>query len=573
MLFISRSSVHRFGLCFERHSQTSIYRPAAIQISALNTAHAFFSSDRIPKAARSCTTNNLTEPVHPEDTHAKSNTYNIRDTGTSDKYFDFKKIEYTTYAWWHNSGYFQPSANSQLPVFTVPMPPPNVTGYLHMGHALFVSLQDIMARYQRMRGRATLWLPGTDHAGIATQLLVEKHLKAEGLSRQSLGREKFLKRVWQWKQEKGDYIVEQMKRLGASADWSRHKFTLDEDMSASVVEAFVNLHEKGLIYRDTYMVNWSPGLQTSISDLEVDYNEEESLLYTFKYPLLPTSGDKLLPKASHMEFIPISTTRPETILGDAAIMIHPDDERYKHLIGRCAVVPMTNGRTIPVLADTYVDMTFGTGALKITPAHDLQDYELGKKYNLEVLNIFHKDASMNTKEAMNMHSQRPANNEIAISKYEGMDRFQCRAELWKDLQQMGLAVGTTPHVARVPRSQRGGEIIEPLVSRQWFVKMDHMAEQAVTAVHTGQLKIIPNRFEKMWHNWLTNIRPWCISRQLWWGHRIPVYYVENRSEEEYIVARTEREAYEKARQKYPADAAAGTLRLRQEDDVLDTWFR
>ena len=408
-----------------------------------------------------------------------------------------------------------------------------------MGHAMFVALQDIMARFHRMRGKATLWLPGTDHAGIATQLLVERDLVKNGLSRQELGREKFLERVWQWKEEKGGYISGQMKRLGASADWSRERFTLEPTMSDSVTEAFIRMYEKGLVYKGDYLVNWSPNLQTAVSDLEVEYSEEVGKLYQFKYPLSDGSG-----------FIPVATTRPETILGDTAVCVHPDDDRYKAFIGKTVRVPMTT-RDIPIIADEYVDREFGTGALKVTPAHDANDYELGKKHNLPLINIMNKDASINEKGGV----------------YNGLDRFECREKLWKDMEAAGLTIKVDPHTQRVPRSQRGGEVIEPMVSGQWFVKMDNMADRAVQAVRNKEITIIPERFEKTWYGWLENIHDWCISRQLWWGHRIPAYYVDG-STTEYIIARSLDEAHEKATAKY-----GKAVELKQDDDVLDTWFR
>lgn len=392
----------------------------------------------------------------------------------------------------------------------------------------------------------------SDHAGIATQLLVERAVVAEGQTRTGLGREKFLSRVWQWKEEKGGYITQQMKRLGASADWSREKFTLDPDMNEAVGEAFVRLHDKGLIYRGNYLVNWSPNLQTAVSDLEVEYSEEEGKLYYFKYPLGDGEG-----------FIPVATTRPETILGDTAVCVHPDDERYKQYIGKMVRVPILN-RLIPVIADEYVDREFGTGALKITPAHDVNDYELGKKHKLPMINVMNKDATINANGG---------------EKYAGLDRFQCREALWQDMKTLDLVIKEEKHMQRVPRSQRGGEVIEPMISPQWFVRMDGMAAKALHAVRSGELRIIPDRFEKTWYNWLENIHDWCISRQLWWGHRIPVYYVHNIPEDKkkkdlnsedvpYIVARSMEEAMIKAREQYGSEVT-----LEQDEDVLDTWFR
>lgn len=351
----------------------------------------------------------------------------------------------------------------------------------------------------------------SDHAGIATQLLVERQLAAKGQSRQKLGREAFVEEIWKWKEDKGSYITNQMKRLGASADWSREKFTLDPKMSFAVSEAFIRLHKKGLIYKGTYLVNWSPNLQTAVSDLEVDYSEEVGKLYYFKYFL---EGED--------EFIPVATTRPETILGDSAVCVNPNDVRYQSLIGKNVIVPIL-GRVIPgkyfkslikvlfvivnylsvVIGDDYVDSTFGTGALKVTPAHDANDYELGKRHNLTLINVMNKDATINSNGG----------------KYAGLDRFECRDEIWNDITKAGLAIKVDNHVQRVPRSQRGGEIIEPLVSSQWFVRMNVMSEKAITAVKSGEITIKPERFEKVFYNWLENIHDWCISRQLWWGHR------------------------------------------------------
>jgi valyl-tRNA synthetase len=400
---------------------------------------------------------------------SSSNLEEIFQKQKTEKYFQFQSLEKDIYQWWEREGYFKPTeplSSSSLhssiltpedDPFVISMPPPNVTGKLHVGHALFVALQDVMVRFQRMRGRSTLWLPGTDHAGIATQLLVERKLLKEGISKHDLGREEFLRRIWDFKNEHGGHITSQLRRLGASADWSREKFTLDTDLSESVTEAFLQLYEKGLIYRGAYMVNWSPSLQTALSDLEVEFSEEEGVLYSFKYIL-----------ADSTRFIPVATTRPETILGDTAVCVHPDDVRYQDLIGKSVVVPFSNGRQIPgsvlsisltlliVISDPYVDMEFGTGALKITPGHDHNDYTLGSKHQLPSLLILNKDGTMN-------HN---------CGKYEGLDRFECRKILWNDLVSTGLAIESKKHVQRVPRSQRSGEIIEPLLSEQWFVKMD-----------------------------------------------------------------------------------------------------
>jgi len=462
-----------------------------------------------------------------------------------DKY-DPSTFEGDIYKWWENTGCFDPDAkqepfSGQKSPYVLPMPPPNVTGRLHMGHAIFVALQDVLARFHRMRGCPVLWLPGTDHAGIATQLQVEKALIAEGTTREEVGREQFLKRVWEYKEEQGGHITRQLRCLGASADWSRERFTMDDDLSQSVVEAFVRLHEKGLVYRGEYMVNWAPMLKTAVSDLEVEYSEEEGKLYFFKY-MVDGSED----------YLPVATTRPETIMGDTAVCVHPEDERFKHLVGKHAVVPMGDGRTIPIIADEYVDMEFGTGALKITPGHDPNDYAIGKKFDLPIINIMNKDGSLN----------------INAGKYNGLDRFEAREKLWEDMEASDLTIKIDPHQQRVPRSQRGGEVIEPLVSSQWFVKTEGMGAKALKAVEDGDIKIVPERFNKIWNNWLTDIRDWCVSRQLWWGHRIPVWYVGESGESKYIVARNEQEAREKAVEAgHPEDVI-----LRQEEDVLDTWF-
>ncbi|XP_057500245.1 valine--tRNA ligase, chloroplastic/mitochondrial 2 isoform X2 [Actinidia eriantha] len=403
-------------------------------------------------------------------------------------------------------------------------------------------LKDIMVRYNRMKGRPTLWLPGTDHAGIATQLVVERMLASEGITRIELGRDEFTKRVWEWKEKYGGTITNQIKRLGASCDWTRERFTLDEQLSRAVIEAFVRLHEKGLIYQGSYMVNWSPSLQTAVSDLEVEYSEEPGALYYIKYRV---AG------GSRSDFLTIATTRPETLFADTAIAVNPQDERYSKYIGRQAIVPLTFGRHVPIISDKYVDKDFGTGVLKISPGHDHNDYLLARKLGLPILNVMNKDGTL---------------NEVA-GLYCGLDRFEARKKLWADLEETGLAVKKEPHSLRVPRSQRGGEIIEPLVSKQWFVTMEPLADKALKAVQTGELTIMPERFEKIYNHWLSNIKDWCISRQLWWGHRIPVWYIEGRDpEEEYIVAKSAEEALNKAREKY------GNVEIYQDPDVLDTWF-
>ncbi|KAL1833544.1 hypothetical protein ACET3Z_003195 [Daucus carota] len=458
------------------------------------------------------------------------------------KSFDFTNEE-RIYNWWESQGYFKPNFDRGSDPFVVPMPPPNVTGSLHMGHAMFVTLEDIMVRYHRMKGKPTLWLPGTDHAGIATQLVVERMLASEGIKRSELGRDEFTKRVWEWKEKYGGTITNQIKRLGASCDWTKERFTLDEQLSRAVIEAFIRLHEKDLIYQGSYMVNWSPNLQTAVSDLEVEYSEEPGFLYYIKYRV---AG------GSRSDFLTIATTRPETLFGDTALAVHPEDERYSKYVGMNAIVPQTYGRHIPIISDKYVDKEFGTGVLKISPGHDHNDYLLARKLGLPILSVMNRDGTLNDVAGL----------------YSGLDRFEVREKLWKDLEEIDLAVEKKPYTLRVPRSQRGGEIIEPLVSKQWFVTMEPLAEKALKAVEKGELNIMPDRFEKIYNHWLTNIKDWCISRQLWWGHRIPVWYIVGKDcEEEYIVARSSDEAITKAREKYGKN-----VEIYQDPDVLDTWF-
>ena len=444
-------------------------------------------------------------------------------TDLSSTSYDPTKFESSIYNWWETAGCFDPDAKqsaqaskdaNQQP-YVLPMPPPNVTGRLHMGHAIFVALQDVLARFHRMRGKPVLWTPGTDHAGIATQLQVEKLLMTEGKRRGTdeeiadakasgnddelqklVGRDEFLDKVWEYKEEQGGAITSQLRSLGASADWKRERFTMDPELSVGVSEAFVRLHEKGLVYRGTYMVNWSPGLMTAVSDLEVEYTDEEGKLYYFKYMVEDDENEGTASEA----YLAVATTRPETIFGDTAVCVNPNDDRYKHLIGKRVLVPMseTNNdekkmRSIPIITDEYVDIEFGTGALKITPGHDPNDYELGKKYDLEIMNVMNKDGTMNS----NCGEQ-----------YAGLDRFEARTKLWDDMEANDLVIKVEPHTQRVPRSQRGGEIIEPLVSKQWFVKTESMGAKALDAVKNGDITIVPNRFEKVWYGWLTDTRDW-----------------------------------------------------------------
>ncbi|MBN1306161.1 MAG: valine--tRNA ligase [Anaerolineales bacterium] len=456
------------------------------------------------------------------------------------KTYAFKSTEPHIYKMWESGGYFKPHNDPNKPdfdpnvePFVISIPPPNVTGELHLGHAMFVSMEDLMIRYHRMKGYSTLWVPGSDHAGIATQLQVEKMLRNEGTSREEIGREEFLRRTWEWKNKYGGMIQNQIRRLGASCDWDRERFTLDEGLSRAVREAFVRLYEKGLIYRGPRLINWSPGLKTAVSDLEVEYSEEPGALYYFKYMLSDGSG----------EYISVATTRPETILGDTAVAVHPEDERYRKYVGKTVTVPIL-GREIPVIADEYVDREFGTGALKITPGHDPHDYEIGQRHNLEVLSMLDREARVTE----------------AGGPYAGLDRFECRKKLWADMQAAGLVVKEEAYTLNVPRSQRGGEIIEPMVSEQWFVKMESLAAAGLAAVRDGRIRIIPDRFEKVYNNWLENIRDWCISRQLWWGHRIPVWYC--RDCREMTVERED-----------PTHCAhCGSANIEQDPDVLDTWF-
>ncbi|MDX9992207.1 MAG: valine--tRNA ligase [Anaerolineales bacterium] len=455
------------------------------------------------------------------------------------KTYDFNETEERIYAMWEAGGYFQPHNDPNRPgfdpnvkPFVISIPPPNVTGELHTGHAIFVSLEDLMIRYHRMKGYSTLWVPGTDHAGIATQLMVERQLIKEGSRRETVGREEFLRRTWQWKEEKGGKITRQIRRLGASCDWTRERFTMDEGLTRAVREAFVRLYEAGKIYRGPRLINWSPGLKTAVSDLEVIYAEEPGTLYYFKYML-----------AGSQAFIPVATTRPETILGDTAVAVHPDDERYQQYIGKMVVVPIL-GREIPVIADEYVTRDFGSGALKITPGHDPNDYEIGHRHGLAMISILDKEARVNENGGP----------------YAGLDRFEARKKLWGDMQAAGLVLKEEPYTLNVPRSERGGEIIEPMISEQWFVEIREQAEKGLTAVKNGEIKIVPEHFEKVYFNWLENIQDWCISRQLWWGHRIPVWYCAECGQQTC------------ARQDPTACAHCGSDKIEQDPDVLDTWF-
>ena len=456
------------------------------------------------------------------------------------KAYDFKNTEERIYGWWEKSGFFQPSNDPNKPdfdptkkPFVISIPPPNITGELHLGHAMFVSVEDLMIRYHRMKGEPTLWVPGSDHAGISTQLQVEKALEQEGTSREAIGRDAFIQRTWDWKQKYGSIITRQIRRLGASCDWTRERFTLDEGLSRAVREAFVTLFEKGLIYRGPRLVNWSPRLHTAVSDLEVEHSQEPGTLYYFKYRFSDDPD----------RFLTVATTRPETILGDTAVAVHPDDPRFTQFVGRKVLVPIQN-RAIPIIADSHVDKEFGGGALKVTPAHDPDDYEIAQRHDLELINILNRDMTINE------------NGEP----YQGLDRFECRKQLWNDMKAQGLIIKEEPYQLNVPRSQRGGEIIEPMISEQWFVKIKPLAEAGIQAVRDGRITIIPEHFEKVYFNWMENIQDWCISRQLWWGHRIPVWYCNQCGE--MTVKREDPLFCEHCQSR----------EIHQDEDVLDTWF-
>ncbi len=462
------------------------------------------------------------------------------------KAYDFKSTEPRIYRMWEQGGYFRPSNDPNRPgfdaskkPFVISIPPPNVTGELHIGHVMFVAMEDLMIRYHRMKGIPTLWVPGTDHAGIATQLQVEKDLlRTEEVTREELGREKFVERVWAWKEKYHQIITSQIRQIGASCDWERERFTLDDGLSKAVREAFVRLYEKGLIYRGPRLINWSPLLKTAVSDLEVEYSEEPGKLYYFKYMLAGSD-----PLDATGEFIPVATTRPETILADTAVAVHPEDERYKKFIGRKVIVPIL-GRQIPVIADDYVTREFGSGALKITPGHDPNDYAIAQRHGLPVLSMLDRQAKV---------------TEIG-GPYAGLDRFACREKIWTDMRLAGLVIKEEAYTVNIPRSQRGGEIVEPMVSEQWFVRIEPLAKPALEAVRDGRIRIIPERFEKVYFNWMENIKDWCISRQLWWGHRIPVWYCDDCGKQTCT------------RLDPLACAHCGSKNIHQDPDVLDTWF-
>ena len=462
------------------------------------------------------------------------------------KTYDPNGIEDRLYQKWLDKKYFHAEVDHSKTPFTIVIPPPNITGQLHMGHALDNTMQDILIRYKRMQGYNALWQPGTDHASIATEVKIIQKLKEEGIDKHDLGREKFLERAWEWKKEYGGRIISQLKKLGSSCDWDRERFTMDEGCNKAVTEVFVKMHEKGYIYKGARIVNWCPVCNTSISDAEVEYQEQAGHFWHIKYPLMNEDGTP-----STTEFLTFATTRPETMLGDTAVAIHPDDERYTHLHGRKVLLPIVN-RVIPIVEDAYVDREFGTGVVKITPAHDPNDFEVGKRHNLPVINILNDDATINKNGG----------------KFEGMDRYEARKAIVEELDQMGLLVKIEDHVHNVGTHDRCKTTIEPMVKDQWFVKMDELIKPAREAVKNGEIKLIPERMEKNYFNWTDNIRDWCISRQLWWGHRIPAYYLPKGG---FVVAETPEQALELAKEK-TGDANLKLEDLRQEDDCLDTWF-
>ena len=473
-----------------------------------------------------------------------------------DKTYQPHAIETSWYQTWESNNYFAPQGSGEP--YTIMIPPPNVTGSLHMGHGFNNAIMDALIRFRRMQGRNTLWQPGTDHAGIATQMVVERQLGAQGVSRHDLGREKFLDKVWQWKEESGGHITRQIRRLGSSVDWSRERFTMDEGLSEAVKEAFVRLHEDGLIYRGKRLVNWDTKLHTAISDLEVENHDEKGHLWHLRYPL--ADGCKT---ADGEDYLVVATTRPETMLGDAAVAVHPEDERYKNLIGRHIMLPLVN-RLIPIIADDYVDLEFGTGCVKITPAHDFNDYEVGKRHHLPLINIFDQNACILAR-AQVFNIDGSVNDKIDGSLPDGyahMDRFDARKAIVAEFDAMSLLEKIDNHGLKVPRGDRSGTIIEPWLTDQWYVSTKPLAEKAIAAVESGDIQFVPKQYENMYFSWMRDIQDWCISRQLWWGHRIPAWYDEAGN---VYVGRDEVEV----RSKYNL---CNNVELRQDEDVLDTWF-
>lgn len=450
-----------------------------------------------------------------------------------EKTYDPQQIEGRLYEKWLNRKYFAAKVDRKKKPFTIVMPPPNITGQLHMGHALDNTMQDILIRYKRMQGYEALWQPGTDHASIATEVKITEKLKEEGIDKAELGREKFLERAWEWRKEYGGRIVSQLHKMGSSADWDRERFTMDEGCSKAVMEVFVKLYEKGYIYKGSRIINWCPVCQTSISDAEVEHQEQDGHFWHINYPIAGTTD----------EFVEIATTRPETMLGDTAVAVHPDDKRYRHLIGKTVILPIVN-REIPVVADEYVDMEFGTGVVKITPAHDPNDFEVGKRHDLPMINVMNDDATINENGG----------------EYAGMDRYEARKRIVAKLEELGLLVKVEPHSHNVGTHDRCKTTVEPMVKPQWFVRMDEMAKPAIEALKSGRLKFVPESFGKTYLHWLEGIRDWCISRQLWWGHRIPAYYCDQCGET--VVAKEMPEKCPKC----------GCAHLTQDEDTLDTWF-
>ncbi len=448
------------------------------------------------------------------------------------KTYNPKDFEDRLYAEWMEKGYFRAEVDPAKIPFTIVIPPPNITGQLHLGHALDNTIIDILIRFKRMQGYSALYLPGCDHASIATEVKIVEQMKKEGLSKQDVGREEFLRRAWEWKEKFGGRIVEQLKKMGVSCDWSRLAFTMDENCSRAVREVFVNLYEKGLIYRGDRIINWCPGCKTALSDAEVEYSEDASYFWHLKYPVKDSD-----------ESITVATTRPETMLGDTAVAVNPKDKRYEHMIGKTLVLPLV-GREIPVIADEYVDMEFGSGAVKITPAHDPNDFEVGLRHDLEVIRVMNDDGTMNDK----------------AGKYAGMDRFAAREAIVEDLKACGALVRIEPHAHNVGHCYRCKSTVEPIVSKQWFVRMAPLAKPAIDAVTRNKIKFTPDRFSKIYYNWMEGIRDWCISRQLWWGHRIPVWYCQDCGE--MIVSKTDATVC----------PHCGSHALKQDEDVLDTWF-
>lgn len=450
-----------------------------------------------------------------------------------DKVYDPKQVEDRIYQNWLDSGYFHAVPDSQKKPYTIVIPPPNITGQLHMGHAMDNTMQDALIRWRRMQGFCTLWLPGTDHASIATEAKIVEAMKAEGVTKQDIGREAFLERAWRWKEQYGGRIIEQLKKMGSSCDWQRERFTLDEGCSKAVKEVFVRLYEKGYIYRGERIINWCPHCHTSISDAEVEYEEKEGNFYHLRYPLSDGSG-----------FLELATTRPETMLGDTAVAVHPEDERYRHLVGKTVILPLVN-KEIPIIADEYVEMDFGTGVVKITPAHDPNDFEVGLRHDLPVVNVMTDDAVINDEGGV----------------YAGLDRYEARKRIVHDLEQKGLLVKIEPHHHNVGSCYRCSTVVEPRVSLQWFVKMQPLAEPAIEAVKNKETVFVPERFEKIYFHWMENIKDWCISRQLWWGHRIPAFYCRDCGE--LIVTRED---------SVTSCPRCGSKKVEQDPDTLDTWF-